>query len=122
MKFMSGFSSETRQYIARELEMALISRQQGNEGRARVCARRAAGAAAKEFLIRKGIVSYHLNAWDALNFLAQEDFPVEIQPSLRILTMRLDENFSLPVEADVIQEAQKLCEILESFLEKGEDD
>ncbi len=119
---MSGFSLETRQHIARELEMALTSRQQGNEGRARVCARRAAGAAAKEFLIFKGAGSSLLNAWDALNLLAQQDLPEELQRSLRVLIMRVDENFTLPVETDVIQEAQKLCNTLETLLEQGGDD
>jgi hypothetical protein len=40
--------------IEKEFELAERARANGNEGRARVCARRAAGIAAREYLTRKG--------------------------------------------------------------------
>lgn len=113
---MGGFSTETRQRIAQEFEMAFTARRQGNEGRARVCARRAAGVAAKEYLLQQGMGTPVLNAWDALNLLVRQPLSQEMQRSVQILTMRVNEEFSLPVEADVIQEAQFLCEALEKLL------
>jgi hypothetical protein len=41
--------------IEAELEKADLARLSGNEGRARVCARRAAGIAARAFLTRHGV-------------------------------------------------------------------
>ena len=37
-----------------EFERAASARRKGNEGQARVCARRAAGIAIREYLIRRG--------------------------------------------------------------------
>ncbi len=120
---MGGFSTETRQRIAQEFEMAFTARRQGNEGRARVCARRAAGGAAKEYLLQQGMGTPALNAWDALNLLVKQPLSQEIQRSVQILTMRVNEEFSLPVEADVIREAQFLCEALEKLLvSKGDNE
>jgi hypothetical protein len=95
--------------IAAELENAERARQAGNEGRARVCARRAAGIAARAFLTRHGVRMRDSSAYTAVQTLAE--FPT-LAPDLRIaalhLTTRLTQAFSLPVDADLISDARKL--------------
>lgn len=95
--------------IESELENAERARLAGNEGRARVCARRAAGIAARAFLTRHGVQVHHQSAYVALQELSE--YPA-LAPDLRMyaihLTTRLTEAFTLPVDADLISEARKL--------------
>jgi hypothetical protein len=99
--------------IQKELETAEGARARGNEGRARVCARRAAGLAVREYLTRQGIRPPSVSAYDLLNLL--KDDP-HLSPNLKLiadhLTLRVTEEFKLPVDADLIAEARKLCEEL----------
>jgi HEPN domain-containing protein len=99
-----------REQIGKEFELAERARSNGNEGRARVCARRAAGIAAREYLTRKGERPRSTSAYDVLNLL--KDDP-HLPPDLKLiadhLTLRVTEEFKLPVEADLIAEARKLC-------------
>ncbi len=46
--------------------MALAARGRGNEGQARVCARRAAGVAVREYFLRLGIPIVNPGAYDLL--------------------------------------------------------
>ena len=94
-----------------EFERAEQARARGNEGQARVCARRAAGMAAREYFVRRGQTIRTPSAYDLLKLLIED-------PSLRDdlrqiavhLTLRVDEEFKLPVDIDLIVEAKKLCE------------
>jgi HEPN domain-containing protein len=99
--------------IEAEFERAAQSRAKNNEGQARVCARRAAGIAIRDYLSRKGIRPPSTSAYDLLNLL-KEDSP--LPPNLILvadhLTLRVTEEFKLPVEADLIAEARQLCEWL----------
>jgi hypothetical protein len=100
-----------------EMEMAETARAAGNEGRARVCARRAAGLAARDFLNLHHMNSFAADlqglksnsAYAALQALAA--FP-ELSPDLKKaainLTMRVNPNFQLPNGIDLIDEARKL--------------
>jgi len=102
---MTSFEME----IESELENAERARQAGNEGRARVCARRAAGIAARDFLARQGIRLRDRSALTALRSLAE--FP-GLAPDLRTcalhLVTRVTEEFTLPVDADLIADARQL--------------
>jgi HEPN domain-containing protein len=99
--------------IEAEFERAAQSRAKNNEGQARVCARRAAGIAIRDYLSRKGIRPPSTSAYDLLNLL-KEDSP--LPPNLKLvadhLTLRVTEEFKLPVEAELIAEARQLCEWL----------
>jgi len=94
-----------------ELERALQARANGNEGQARVCARRAAGIAARQYWQRRA--SRAVSAYDLLRLL-QEDpaLPPEMKNIAAHLTARVTEEFKLPVHVDLIAEAQTLCEWL----------
>ena len=69
------------QDIETELEKAESARRAGNEGRARVCARRAAGIAARTFLTRHRVRMGDTSAYAALQALAE--FP-RLSPDLRL--------------------------------------
>ena len=95
--------------IHAELERAEAARTAGNEGRARVCARRAAGMAARDFLTRHEVQHRNDSAYEALQTLAT--FPglaPDLKQAALHLTMRVTEEFSLPVKADLIADARKL--------------
>jgi len=99
--------------ISAEFEKAEQARSRGNEGQARVCARRAAGIAAREYLTRQGIRPPSVSAYDLLNSLKND---LRLSPDLRLiadhLTLRVTEDFKLPVNADLVAEARKFCEEL----------
>src|SRR5512146_920417 len=99
--------------IQAEVEKAEQARARGNEGQARVCARRAAGIAVREYLTRQGTRPPSVSAYDLLNLLKEDP---RLSPSLRRiadhLTLRVTEEFKLPVDADLIAEAQQFCEDL----------
>ena len=99
--------------IQTELQRAKQARVKGNEGQARVCARRAAGIATREYLIRKGIRPPGTSAVDLLNLI--KDDPL-LAPNLKLiadhLTLRVTEEFKLPVDVDLVAEARRLCDEL----------
>jgi len=96
-----------------EFEKAEQARALGNEGQARVCARRAAGIAIREYLTRKGIRPPSASAVDLLNLIKDDTL---LPPRLKLiadhLTLRVTEEFKLPVDADLIAEARVLCKEL----------
>jgi len=99
-----------------EIELAKNARAAGNEGRARVCARRAAGIVVGEYLERRKINFPNPSAYDRLKFLASlpETSPAVREASTRLL-LRVSEDFALPEEVDLITEALWLAkELLEN--------
>lgn len=99
--------------VHHELEQALAARLAGNEGRARVCARRAAGAAARDFLTRNRVTLPGPSAIDALHALAEfPALPPDLLSATVHLTVRVTEEFALPVDADLIADARLMCEKL----------
>lgn len=108
------FRAEAKAKIARELEQGMAARQAGQEGRARVCARRAAGAAIREYLELRDQPSPGMSAYDLLAYLQQlSDVSPEIRQSAGHLLARVDENYALPIEADLLLEARRLAEELD---------
>jgi hypothetical protein len=101
--------------IDQEFAKAEQARARKNEGQARVCARRAAGIAVREYLSRQGIRPPSASAYDLLNLL-KDDPRLAQRPDLKRiadhLTMRVTEEFQLPVDADLVAEARMLCEEL----------
>ncbi|HEX2697658.1 MAG TPA: hypothetical protein VHM28_08110 [Anaerolineales bacterium] len=96
--------------ITAEFERAEQARAKGNEGQARVCARRAAGIAAREYLTKRGQTIRTPSAYDLLNMLAEEPFlHANLKQAAFYLTLRVNEEFKLPLDVDLIAEAKKLC-------------
>ncbi len=99
--------------INAEFERAKQARARGNEGQARVCARRAAGIAIREYFVQHGETIQTPSAYDLLNMLVEEaSLPDDLRQIAAHLTLRVDEKFKLPVGIDLIIEAKKLCERL----------
>jgi hypothetical protein len=106
-------SSAWRQQAEAELAHAATARLDGSEGRARVCARRAAGMAARDFLGRHGVRSNSRSAYEALQTLAElPDLAPDLRQAALHLTMRVAEDFTLPAGVDLIAEARTFCERL----------
>ena len=99
--------------LRKEFEKAQQARISKNEGQARVCARRAAGIAARDYLTRNGTQVPNMSAYDLL-ILLKED--TNLSPDMQLivdhLTVRVTEDFELPIDADLIAEARVLCDYL----------
>ena len=94
-----------------EFERAADARARGNEGQARVCARRAAGIAIREYFARRGQSVRTPSAYDLLQLLADEpDLSPELKQAAAYLTLRVTEEFKLPIDVDLLNEARKLSE------------
>jgi hypothetical protein len=93
-----------------EFERARQARIKKNEGQARVCARRAAGIGIREYLDRKGMKPPSMSAYDLLNLLKEDALlPADLKLIVDHLTVRVTEEFTLPVQADLVAEARILC-------------
>lgn len=98
-----------RERFDREIALAKAARAASNEGRARVCARRAAGLVADEYLARKGLASSNHSAYARLLDLAEQPgLSPQVQRAIHLLTLRVTPEWRLPVEADLVAEAQRL--------------
>jgi hypothetical protein len=106
---MNDFNTQLRN----EFEKAQQARINKNEGQARVCARRAAGIAIRKYLTRNGDQVPGMSAYDLINLLKEDAL---LPPNLKLiadhLTVRVTEDFELPLEADLIAEARVLCDWL----------
>ncbi len=99
--------------IEAEFEKAGQARARGNEGQARVCARRAAGIAIREYLSRRGIRPPSTSAYDLLNLI--KDDPLlsrDLKSIADHLTVRVNEEFKLPINVDLLAEAKDFCDRL----------
>jgi len=96
--------------IKQEFKRAEQARADKNEGQARVCARRAAGIAIREYLNRKGIRPPSSSAYDLLNLIKDDPLlSLDLRLIAEHLTLRVTEEFTLPVDADLVAEARTLC-------------
>ena len=99
-----------KQELEAEFTQAAAARAKGNEGQARVCARRAAGIAIRQYLLRRGESVPSPSAYDLLQLIeADPAFAEDIRRAASLLRLRVTEEFTLPVDADLIEEARKLC-------------
>ena len=103
--------TDWKEKIRIEFERAESARARGNEGQARVCARRAAGIAIREYYARRGQHVRTPSAVDLLKMLAGEpQLSPELKQAAAYLTLRVNEEFKLPVNVDLLNEARKLWE------------
>lgn len=103
----------------KEIRRAISARGDGNEGMARVCARRAAGLIIGEYLVRKGYTNLTRSIYDLIsvyNSLPEKN--ANCTEILNHVVMKVNSDHGLPVEADLIDEVQWLAKTL--LLEKNE--
>jgi hypothetical protein len=104
--------------IQEELLLAKQSREEGNEGRARVCARRAAGAAAQGYLLRAGYGDRAGNVLESLQAMKQTlILPERVEQAIDSLLLKVDPDYNLPLDVDLISEAETVI----SYLFSGKD-
>lgn len=102
-------AAEGRARIAAELGQAIASRAAGNEGRARVCARRAAGFGLS--LSRGG--SSRPNAYDLLRQAADDRaLPDPIRQAAARLSVRVTQAHRLPHAEDPLADARLILQAL----------
>ena len=102
-------SEETLARADAELAIAEKSRLSGFEGRARVSARRAAGIVIREYLHSQGTQGGSPSAYDLLQIMrSQPGLNPEIQQAIDYLLMRVDEDFQIPAQVDLIAETRRL--------------
>jgi len=99
--------------------MAATARFGGNEGKARVCARRAAGWAIRGWRERQGIGQRGQSAHRHLQGTALDrSLPAHIRAAAAHLILRIGEDHELPVDADVLDDAR----VLVNFFLVSDDD
>jgi hypothetical protein len=99
--------------INNELRMAEDSRKGGNEGRARVCARRAAGLAIGYFFEFQTGDSAPKNAYNLLRWIsAHNEINSLVRDAARRLTVRVTPDHTLPHTEDPIADAQIIIDTL----------
>ena len=105
--------TDWKEKLQKEFERAESARAGGNEGQARVCARRAAGIAIREYYARRGYRVRTPSAYDLLQMLVNEpQLSSELKRSATYLTLRVNEEFKLPFDVDLLDEARNLCDEL----------
>jgi len=95
--------------IRDELHVAALSRGDGNEGRARVCARRAAGLAVGWYAHQHGWDLTESNAYRRLLWLqSQMSVSEDLRQAAQRLTTRVTPDHQLPHPEDPLQDAELL--------------
>ena len=105
--------------VKTELDQAVAARKARNEGKARVYARRAAGYVIGEYLRRMELPMISSSAYTRLQYL--RSLP-DISPQVREVTdhflMRINPDYTLPVEVDLLAEVRWLVhELLGDIIE-----
>ncbi|NPV76986.1 MAG: hypothetical protein HPY59_11505 [Anaerolineae bacterium] len=101
--------------IELELAAAEKARRQGLEGRARVCARRAAGLAVSPFLEKQGLTVPGDVHERIVLFSNQPAISPRLRQIASHLIMRVNESYELPPEIDLIAEVRQLVKELENL-------
>lgn len=98
-----------------DLLQAVQAREQGNEGKARVCARRAAGKA-----LNIPMKTSHNNALEVLQFAAgNPEVPAEVQGAIQRLTQRVDAQYNLPQGWDLLADARQIIAVVRRDCQSG---
>ncbi len=108
------YNDDTKSAIEAELALGEKARAQGFEGKARVCARRAAGIAIREYARFHHMSITGTSAYDLLNFIRNVSaISPDIQQAADHLLIRVNEEFMLPQGIDLLSEARWLVEKLQ---------
>ena|SRR4030042_808715 len=92
-----------------EIEHAISARMDGNEGMARVCARRAASIIIGEYLIRRGYTNLSNSVFERMSiFLSLPDVDGHYRDIANHFLLKVNTNHKLPIDADLINDAQWL--------------
>ena len=97
----------------KEIKLAIQARASGNEGMARVCARRAAGIVIGEYLTCHGYTNITNSAYDRLVFFIKlPNVDQDIKVIASHFLVKVNPDHKLPIAADLIDEAKRLEKLL----------
>ncbi len=103
-------TQDWRQLANQELDMAKSARLNGNEGRARVCARRAAGHVAGEYIVRNQITFDSESALERLKYLGSSPEINSMQrETISHFLVHTTPEHQLPIDADLIADVELLA-------------
>lgn len=109
------FRPEILLKISEELHRGDIARRQGLEGRARVCARRAAGIAIRAYLENSTLPVPGNSVIDLLGYIQTvPELPEGTRQVVEYLLTRVDPSYNLPMDVDLLDEVRKLVELLQA--------
>jgi hypothetical protein len=118
-RFRRGSSLHCIDDINEELETAREAARAGNHGRARVCARRAAGLAIGAYLKKHSTVDPGPDALRQLTYVRDgAEFPDEIRSAAHRLTTRVTDTFDYAFDTNPISDAMML---IEYFLDRNDE-
>ena len=105
---MKNYEDWKSKYEA-EILQAEAARRVGNEGKARVCARRAAGIVVSEYFRRHDILMQGKSSIEKMNYLiSQPRVEDGLKEILGHLLLRVTKEHTLPIDIDLIVETHKL--------------
>ena len=97
--------------IETELQLAIQYNALNQEGKSRVCARRAAGLAILLWFKQKSIDQDGLTIYNALShFKEMEEIPENVKQAASLLIQKVDENYRLPENTHLIEQAKTVIE------------
>ena len=109
--------------IEHEFSAAAKAAAEGNSGKVRVCARRAAGAAVRWYLTRRPDGQWGSDAVAQLQYLAKNaSFPVEIRDAADRLTARISPEFQYPSMSDPVADARTITQHFISLMSANASD
>ena len=92
-----------------EIQQAENAKAAGNQGMSRVCARRAAGIIVSEYFSRQGIEFESPSVYERLAYLISlPSTNPQIKETAAHFLIRVTPDFELPIQADLISEANWL--------------
>ncbi|WP_447984649.1 hypothetical protein [Nitrospira sp. Nam74] len=93
--------------ITQELAAAEAARNEGNEGKARVCARRAVARATEAWMERLPLRRWHGDAMEHLRQIQQDaSFPLPIRQAAERLSTKVTQQHTVPFTTDPIGDAK----------------
>jgi hypothetical protein len=104
-----------------ELHNAQISLAAGLEGRARVCARRAASILLRDYLNQRNEVDLNLNSMELIQFMQEKSQNPELSSLLSHFSERVNEEHHLPSDSDLIASLFELAQMLDISLNKKDE-
>lgn len=93
--------------IEQELAVAEVAWKEGNEGKARVCARRAVARATEEWMERLAVPRWRGDAMEHLRQIQQDaSFPLPIRQAAERLSTKVTQQQTAPFTTDPISDAK----------------
>ena len=106
---MTGVSTWKEEFD-NEISQGILARDKGNEGKARVCARRAAGILINEYFYSHGFENQSTSAYDQLSrFTSLPEVEEQAKTISNHFLLKVDKDHNLPEDVDLLVEAQWLA-------------